>query len=152
MLHLLFRLGPAAFAVAAGEIAAVLPLPELSPVTRAPPYMAGLLRYQGQFIPVIDLKVLQSDEACRRMISTRILLVSMGAGDRLGLLVEEALEMLELAEPQTLPSGLFGPGRDWLGTAVFDTPLGLVQRVDWQALLTPELRALMAADRHERQD
>jgi len=75
------------------------------------------------------------------VISTRILLVSSTEG-ALGLLVEQAMEMMDLRSPQILPNDLLVKDRDWLTPEIFDTELGLVQSVRWRALLTSEWSAL----------
>lgn len=142
MMHLLFRLGPESFAVAAGDIDAVLPCPDLEPLTLAPAYVAGLLRYREAVIPVLDLKLLSGAEPCERLISTRIILVGNAKGAGLGLLVEDAMDMLDLEAPETLAPAVLGARRHWLAPMVFDTTQGLVQIVDWRDLLTPELRVL----------
>jgi len=142
MLQLLFHLGEEAFAVAAGDIEAVLPLPELEPLPLVPAHLCGLLRYQGRLIPVLDLKVLRGGEPCRRHLSTRVILVRGADEGLLGLLVEQAMDMLNLGSPVSLPKELLGPGHDWLDPMLYDTGQGVVRSVNWRSLLTPELRAL----------
>jgi chemotaxis signal transduction protein len=100
------------------------------------------LRHHGRLVPVLDVNILQGQAACRPVISTRILLVSCAEGT-LGLLVEQAMEMMDLRNPQVLPNELV-KDRDWLTPEIFDTKLGLVQSVRWRALLTPEWQALVA--------
>lgn len=145
MTHLLFRLGQEIFAVPAVDIERVLPLPELEELASAPAHLAGLMRYQGGLLPVIDLKVLLTGEPCQRLFSTRVVLVRAGEGGQLGLLVEQATEMQDLDAPQAMAPELLGGG-EWLSPVLFGTRQGLARRVDWRALLTPELRALLGRD------
>lgn len=142
MLHLLFRMGSNLFALPASEIEKVLPLPNLETLALAPDYVAGLLRYQGELIPILDVNLLQGGAACRRVASTRIVLVGKGEDSRLGLMVEQALEMLDLGAPQSLAQELIQDAHGWLKPTLYDTALGLVRGIHWRALLTPELRAL----------
>jgi chemotaxis signal transduction protein len=142
MQHLLFRLGHESVAVAAGDIDAVLPCPDLEALTLAPAHLAGLLRYRGQSIPVLDLNVLRGGKPCQRLFSTRIILVKGAEGAGLGLLVEEAMDMLDLEMPETIAPEALGAARHWLAPMVFNTEQGLVQVIDWRDLLTPELRVL----------
>ncbi len=143
MQHLLFRLGSEIFAIPADDIDAVLPVPGLEHLAQAPPHFVGLLRYHGQLVPVLDANVLQGQAPCRRVISSRIILVRSAEDSALGLLVEQALEMMDLRGPQSLPAELLAKEQDWLTPEIFDTRLGLVQSIRWQALLTPELQALV---------
>ncbi len=149
MLHLLFRLGQEHYALPALEIEAVVPMPDLQPLPLAPPQVAGLLRYQGQFVPVIDIGVMQLGQPARHVISTRLILVRRGQGEateRLALVVEQALDMLPLYRPQTLPTDVLGEQADWLSPVVYETDVGLVRAVHWQTLLTPALLALASTD------
>jgi chemotaxis-related protein WspB len=141
MQHILFRVGHDTFAIPADDVDAVLPVPELEHLAQAPNHFVGLLRHHGRLVPVLDVNILQGQAACRPVISTRILLVSCAEGT-LGLLVEQAMEMMDLRNPQVLPNELV-KDRDWLTPEIFDTKLGLVQSVRWQALLTPEWQALV---------
>lgn len=142
MIHLLFRLGQEIFAVPAVDIERMLPLPELAQLAAAPAHLAGLMHYQGWLLPVIDLKVLLAGEPCQRLFSTRIVLVRAMDGGQLGLLVEQATEMQNLDSPQAVAPELIGGG-EWLSPVLFETRQGLARRVDWRALLTPELRSLV---------
>lgn len=141
MQHILFRVGPEIFAIPADDINAVLPMPTLEHLANAPEHFVGLLRYQDRLVPVLDVNVLQGQPPCRPVISTRILLVSSTEG-ALGLLVEQAMEMMDLRSPQILPNDLLVKDRDWLTPEIFDTELGLVQSVRWRALLNSEWSAL----------
>jgi len=142
MQHLLFRVGSEIFAIPADEIDAVLPVPNLEHLGHASEHFVGLLRHHGRLVPVLDVNILQGEAPCRPVISTRILLVRSSDG-ALGLLVEQAMEMMDLHNPQVLPDELT-KDRNWLTPEIFDTELGLVQSVRWQALLTPEWQALVA--------
>lgn len=142
MLHLVFRVGSERYAISATEIQAVLAVPELQPVALAPDYVAGLFRYEDEFIPVLDLCLLRHNIPARRVLSTRMILVMGEDGSRLGLLVEQALEMMDLADGYLLDSAIAGTGRDWLDQRVYGSEGGLIQSVNWPALLTPELQGL----------
>lgn len=145
MLHLIFRIGSERYAISATEIQAVLAVPELEPVALAPDHVAGLFRYEDEFIPVLDLCLLRHSIPARRVLSTRVILVTGADGSRLGLLVEQALEMMELTDGYLLDTGIAGTGRDWLNERVYGSEGGLIQRVHWPALLTPELQGLACA-------
>ena len=142
MLHLLFRLGHETFALPAMDIEAVLALPELETLEHAPAHFAGLMRYHGQFVPVLDISLLHGGSPAPAVISTRVILVR---ADRdaplLGLIVEQAMEMLNLEVRQTLAPEFVGDN-EWLAPEVFDTELGLVRAVHWRALLTPDIQVL----------
>ncbi|WP_019831524.1 chemotaxis protein CheW [Sphingomonas sp. PR090111-T3T-6A] len=130
MLFVLFQIGEAGYALAASQVAEILPMTELRAVRGAPPGMAGSLRYRGVFMPVVDLCVLERGEpACDRM-STRIIVTRVadreGAERPLGLIVENATDILR-CEPEAFAPFATGPR-------------GLVERADVDALVPEHLR------------
>lgn len=129
MLFLHFRIGEGSFALAAERIVEIVPLAPLRKIRRGPD-TADLptdqtFEYRGQFVPVIDLCLLDLGRPARRRLSTRILLVRMGQGGLLGLIAEHATTMLQLDPGDFTP---FATGPD-----------GLIQRVDLPDLLPPDL-------------
>lgn len=142
--HLLFRVGDEFFAVPLLEIEVILPVPDLEPLAQAPQHVAGILRYRGRLIPVIDVGVLRGVGPIQRLISTRLVLVQVPHGEpsRLALLVEHALEVAALAPVERLPEAVLGEGGYWLHPDVMTTGSSWVRAVNWTSLLTPELRAL----------
>ena len=144
---LLFRLGAQRYAIGVLEVAEILSLPVLQPLAQAPPWLAGLFRYHGRWLPLIDLKQLSTGTPCARVLSSRVILVGDAESDGLlGLLAEGVTETRMLEAGQALSALACAGGVDWLAPQVFEDEEGLLQRVHWQALLTPELRALLAAE------
>jgi chemotaxis signal transduction protein len=145
--HLLFRVGDEFFAVPLLEIEVILPVPDLEPLAQAPGHIAGILRYRGRLIPVIDVGVLRGVGPIRRLISTRLVLVQSPDGEpsRLALLVEHALEVAPLAPVDRLPEAVLGEGGQWLHPEVMTTGASLVRAVNRASLLTPELAELCPA-------
>jgi len=145
--HLLFRVGTEFFAVPLLEIEAVLPVPDLEPLAQALSHVAGILRYRGRLIPVIDVGLLRGVGPIRRFISSRLILVQSQEGEpsRLALLVEHALEVATLSPVDRLPESVLGEGRHWLHPDVMTTGSSLVRAVNWSSLLSPELATLCPA-------
>ena len=145
--HLLFRVGDEFFAVPLLEIEVILPVPDLEPLAQAPSHVAGILRYRGRLIPVIDVGVLRGVGPIRRLISTRLVLVQSPDGEpsRLALLVEHALEVAALSPVDRLPEAVLGDGGYWLHPDVMTTGSSLVRAVNLTTLLTSELAELCPA-------
>lgn len=146
MPHLLFRLNGRPFALDAREIEAVTPMPELSVVPLAPPHVVGLFHYHGQRIPLLDLQLLAEGEPCRRVFSTRIIIVKDDDGTLLGLLAEEVLDVVRQDTAVDLSSRLDSEKRAWLEPSVLVHENMMIQPVHWQALLTPQLIDLVEQD------
>lgn len=142
--HLLFRVGDECFAVPLLEIEVILPVPDLEPLVQAPDSVAGLLRYRGRLIPVIDIGILRGVGAIPRLISTRLVLVQSPDGEpsRLALMVEHALEVVALSPVDRLPEAVLGEQGHWLHPEVMTTGSVFVRAVNWASLLTSELAVL----------
>lgn len=129
MLFLHFRIGEGSFALAAGRIVEIVPLVPLRRIRRGPDTVDlptdQTFEYRGQFVPVIDLCLLDLGRPARCRLSTRIIVVRMGQGDLLGLIAEHATTMVQL-DPQDFAPFATGPD-------------GLIQRVDLPDLVPPDL-------------
>ena len=66
MLFLLFELGQDRYALDVRQVAEVLPLVEFKRIPQAPPFVAGLLNYRGDPVPVIDLSQLTLSRPAER--------------------------------------------------------------------------------------
>lgn len=139
MLFLLLQLGPDRYAIAARDVVEVLPLVEIKRLPQTPPEIAGLFTYRGTPVPLLDLSQLAFGAPARARLSTRILLVNCQHGRLLGLIAEGATAMLRCEPEAFLPAGTYEPAAPWLGPVVRDER-GIVQRIEWQQLLTPALR------------
>ena len=144
MLALAFRAGDLRLALPTAAVVEVSPRRALRPLALAPVGVIGLLPFRGTLTPVVDLcrLVLGREAAPRR--SSRIIVVTLPAGEGqrlLGLLAEDVLDLLPVRS--TVP-GLRLPGTPWLGEHLADQP-DLPQLLDPAALLPVELEALFVA-------
>jgi chemotaxis-related protein WspB len=147
-LHLQFELGSDRYLLPVARVAAVLPLPVLKNLPGAPVGVAGVADHRGAAVPVIDLASLALGRPAADRRSTRLVLVRYpvsGApgGERLlGLVVERATTVVR-ADPTTFQDA-GAPAAAWLG-GVAPAPGGarLLQRVEVEGLLPPDLRAVL---------
>lgn len=127
MLLLVFHCGSKRYGLDAARIIEVTPWAALQQLTPAPPALCGLLNYRGAQVPVVDLCSILGGAAARPWMSTRIVLLEVGApavAPRLvGFLVERATETIHADQ---LPAAIAGAE-------------GL-QRIDPWALLPEALR------------
>lgn len=54
--YLEFSLGDGSYAVNLLKVREVIPVPEMTPIPKAPAHVCGLMNLRGQIIPVIDLR------------------------------------------------------------------------------------------------
>lgn len=146
MLFLLFRLGNDRYAIAARQVAEVLPMLETKRIPQAPAAVRGAFDFRGQPVPLIDLTQLALGRPAREQLSTRIVLVDYpdgrGGMRLLGLLAEHVTETFRRNPEDFRDAGVEVPDAPWLGRVASDAG-GLVQWVEVSQLLTPALRALL---------
>ena len=141
MLFLKFRIGSESYALDTTQIAEVLPLLEITRVPQTPAGVAGLINYRGRPVPVIDLSELMLGEPGRPHISTRLILVRYGE-HLLGLIAEQATEMMRREAGSFTDSGLASDAAPYLGPVTQDGGR-LIRRIDVQKLLPPDVSSVL---------
>jgi chemotaxis-related protein WspB len=134
MLVLTFRVAEVPYAVAVARVVEVVPRVPLRAIPHAPGYLAGLLRYRGGAVPVVDLGALMGGPACRDRLDTRIILVDGGLHGGpgpgfIGLVAERVEDVLAVDESRGCAAGLEIERAPYLG-AVYETDDGLLQLVE----------------------
>ena len=141
MLFLLFHLADDRYALAASQVAEVLPLVRIKRLPQAPRGVAGAIEYRGTVVPVIDLSALALERPAAQRMNTRIVLVHYGSR-LLGLVAERVTQTLRLELAAFQSPGVDNPDARYLGP-VARSGAGLVQRVEVDALLSPAVRAAL---------
>lgn len=146
-LFLLFRIGDERYALEAVQIAEVLPRLPLKAIAQAPRWVAGVLAHRGDMIPVIDLAALAFGQTAKLRTSTRLVLVHYQVDAEqpkrlLGLIIEQATDMLRCAPEEFKEYGLDSPDASYLGPVREDAS-GLVQWIRVQDLLSDQVRELL---------
>ena len=148
MLMLLFQLGNSRYAIPARDVVEVTPRVRLEPLASTPDYVAGLLNYRGEHVPVIDLCQLINRERCRNSLTTRIILVPFsgpnGATGTLGLLAEAVTETLWIEESAFADTGVKVDAAPFLGQAAHSSQ-GVVRSISVAELLPDNLQSQLFA-------
>ena len=149
MLFLLFQLGDERYALQASRVVEVVPLLELKPLPQAPKGVAGIFNYRGRPVPAVDLCSLTLGQPARERFSTRIIIVNYpddrGANHLLGLIAEQATEMLRKDPNDFLDSGVKLSEAPYLGPILMDSK----SRVQWiyeQRLLPEPVRNVLFSE------
>jgi chemotaxis-related protein WspB len=134
MLVLTFRVAGVPYAVAVRRVVEVVPRVALRAIPHAPGHLAGLLRYRGGAVPVVDLGLLMGDTACSDRLDTRIILVDCGVhgGEGLGYLglIAERVDNVQLVdESRRTVSGLEIGDAPYLGP-IYEVDDGLLQLIE----------------------
>ena len=142
---LLFHIGRDRYGLPLAGIARVLPLLELKQLPLTPDYVAGLMDLHGTPVPVIDLSRLAGLPAAAAQFDTRIVVVDYRApgGETmhaLGLLASQVRGIADIDTLQLEDSGVATV--PFLGQVASDAD-GIVQLVELEHLLPPDVRALL---------
>ena len=144
---LVFHIGADRYALPLPAIARVLPAAALKAIPQAPASVAGLLDLHAEPVPVIDLSRLAGLAPGHVWFDSRIILldypVRPGAARKLGLLAEHVLGIESVDAAALATPGV--AGAPFLGR-VSATGAGLLQLVEPDQLLTPDVRALLFQD------
>jgi chemotaxis-related protein WspB len=146
MLLLRFQLGELRFALEARQIAEVIPLVALEPVPRSPRFVAGLVNYRAQLVPVIDLCELIQQRPCTQTMTSRVLLVDYPLSEEktrlLGLMAEQVTETFKCKPDALGPSGVRVPETPYLSRVLRDGT-GVIHLVELEALLPDRVQQLL---------
>ncbi len=142
MLFITFQIGTDYYALDTAQVVEVLPRLLLKAIPCAAKGVAGLFSYHGQPVPVIDLVEMALGVAARPRMSTRIILVRYpdeGNSRLLGLLVENATELLRRSEAEFAEPGVSADEAPYLGP-VTRVNEKIVQWVKVDRLLSDDVR------------
>ncbi|RSZ57250.1 chemotaxis protein CheW [Massilia atriviolacea] len=144
---MVFHIGADRYALPLWAVARVLPAAALKAIPLAPAYVAGLLDLHGAPVPVIDLSSLAGLAPRQLWYDSRIILVDYalagGATRPLGLLAEHVVGVDSVDSDAMRDPGV--AGAPFLGR-VAASAKGMLQLVNLDALLAPDVRALLFQD------
>jgi len=147
MLLLVFRVAGQTYAVAAAQVVEVVPRVELRTLPHGPAALAGLARYRGQTVPVIDLGVLLGTGPCPPRLSTRIILIDehlpARGKARIGLICEHVSDVQQVSDDRVVTEHSLLGRTPYLGPIV-STDTGLIPLLDINQLLSEPLGPALA--------
>lgn len=146
MQFLVFHLGKDRYGLNTRHLIRVLPLMDLKQMPKAPDYVAGLLNFHGNPVPVIDLCTLACGTPCAPHFDTRILLVDYRDADEarhmLGLVVERVTGVEHVDPAAFLPPGVSTGQAPFLGKVTTHGG-AILQLVNVEHVLTDDVRAIL---------
>ena len=131
----LLRLGASRYAVAMRDVAEVAPVPGVTRIPDAPPWLCGVANWRGRMLPVVDLRPLLATPVLPLASSAR--LVVLTREDHMVGIVAEAVpgvfdgDLLELAPPPPT----VGPDVGLLVLGQLADPAGPIAVLDAGAVL-----------------
>ena len=142
-LFILFRMGCDTYAIEARQVVRVVPLASLKEFPLTPPGIVGLLDFHGSPVPIVDLGLCATGTPCRRLLTTRVMLVTYAApaGERLlGIMAEGVCRSVRF-DPKRFVNPGIDPGEARYLGPVLERDGELIQRIEVASLLTPEVVA-----------
>ncbi len=110
MLLLLFETSDGRYALDSRDVVEIIPLVIPKKITAAPAYMAGIINYRGEPVPVFDLCALADGTPCKHLYSTRIILVryplASGREKLIGLIAERVTDVVKSGHTDPGTSGI----------------------------------------------
>ncbi len=144
MFLLCFSLGDERFALDTTGVVEITPVVSLKKIPAAPAWVAGIMRYRGRQVPVIDACLLCFAMPAKRVMSTRIIVVNFttagGEPQLLGLMAERVTDTLHCDLSMLADTGV--KAAPYLGKA-FESDDGLVQLVDCNSMLSEEVQSML---------
>ena len=89
-------------------LAEILRPPPITEVPRAPTQVIGVISVRGKLVTVVDLRRRLASPRRPSIGESRILLVESGAGEQIGLLVDEVQQVWRLAADEIEPASVLG--------------------------------------------
>lgn len=144
-LYLLFSLGKDRYALNVHEVVEVTHVRPLKQLLGVPTWVAGLLSYRRQMVPILDLAARTGLASSRDKTSTRIVIVEyQGTADiyapvyLLGLILEQATDTLRCLPEDFHDYGIDHAESPYLGPVLQHTQ-GLIQRITINQLLPQDV-------------
>lgn len=148
-LLVIFQLGGQRYGIDSDRVRRIIPVVKLRRIPQTPEFVAGVFNLQGGVVPVVDLCALALGRPCRRILSTRILLVDYPAADgracALGMIAENVTETRTFDPGALQPPPLSVPDAPYLGPMLKDGE-GVIQVVELSRLLPAALQETLFSE------
>ncbi len=141
MVLIVFQAGKERFGLDAADVVEMAPPAAPRTLPHAPSYVAGLLNYRGETVPVIDVSALLTGVPAPLLMSTRLILTRY-RGRLLGLLVERAVETTACDTADIQPMPVAVEDAAYLGPVLLDGT-GSIQKITVSELLSAPVRELL---------
>jgi purine-binding chemotaxis protein CheW len=102
VLHVVFRVGAAEYAMPAADVLQMESFSGATPVPGAAPYVAGIIHVRGRVVPVVDLRARFGLPPIERTLDSRVVVGELH-GRTVGLLADSAREVVKLGEGELQP-------------------------------------------------
>lgn len=144
MMMLLFKIDGERYSLSVADVVELVPYVSLQNLPKAPEYIAGLMNYRGNIVPVIDLSILICDRPVKRLMSSRIILIKPVREENrfIGLLVENVTETIKIDEATFTDTGINSDAGAFVDKIAMDEA-GMIQVVNVSRLLPDDMQIIL---------
>ncbi len=141
MLCLLFSVGDRRFCIEATKVLRVLNRVAIKPLMEAPRFVTGIIQFEQQWLPVVDLCELATGRGCLNNMSTRMILIDYKLTEnshaRIALVAESVDDTIDLNPSQFQDDGLNLKDHQFFGDRAVDNT-NTIQMLKPENLLSQE--------------
>lgn len=105
-----YRVGRRRLASGFDEVVEILPMPQVTPVPGAQPWMLGVANVRGNLLPIVDLKQFLEGERTVLHEAQRVLIVRQPGGD-VAITIDELFGQRSFTDAQQLDGDFAGEGQ-----------------------------------------
>ena len=98
-----FRIGHKKLAAGFDEVVEILPMPQVTPVPGAQPWMLGVANIRGNLLPIVDLKQFLEGERTVLHEGQRVMVVRQAGGD-VAVTIDELFGQRSFVDEQQMPA------------------------------------------------
>jgi purine-binding chemotaxis protein CheW len=110
--HLIFNLGDEFYGIPVLQVREIIPLMEITPIPRMPPFIRGVINLRGKIVPVLDLRLRLELAAAEPTRTTCIVvaqvITSSGSSSQMGLVVDGVAEVVNISPADIEETPEFG--------------------------------------------
>ena len=142
--YLSFGLGAGVYAIPLTQVREIVGLPPITRLPNTPSFLRGVISLRGTIIPVVDLRE-QLELPSQAYTKFTIAIIVEAVGAVVGLIVDSALDVVSLSEPQreSLPSNFAPHVRAEFLTGLAQSGSQTLLLLDVGRILTDEQRGIL---------
>ncbi len=144
MMMLLFNIDGERYSLSVADVVELVPYVTLQNLPKAPEYIAGLMNYRGNIVPVVELSILICDRPVKRLMSSRIILIKPVKEENryIGLLAENVTEAVKIDEATFTDTGVSSDTSAFVDKIAMDEA-GMIQVVNVSKLLPDDVKVML---------
>ncbi len=144
MMMLLFKVDDARYSLSVADVVELVPYVSLQNLPKAPDYIAGLMNYRGNIVPVVDLSILICERPVKHLMSSRIILIRPVKDEKryIGLLAENVTETVKIDETTFTGTGVSADTSAFVDKIAMDGA-GMIQVVNVSKLLPDDVKIML---------